>query len=686
MLSEDRSIAEIAKPQIKQTKRPSFSEPSEKRIKTVDLNETLTQSDREDVCCARNQYMDDVDAENTEDSDKHLRKADSGILMESEVTEVSENVEIRKSKSESEIHSEGNSERVEKSDVQHAGGSKSVDNFLQLINDIQSEVVSMSEQVYSSDFVEDIPEDIPDSKSETSVINDYNTSVSIEEILSDHADPSDTDPKPSSIVEQVKAKKSRIEISEQRSPITSEHADTEIKESKTEESDSDHMFIVKNISDIESADSDQVKPTIAPQSVETEIDDASEHVKPSKLIDSSENIDSEHPPAEKFQLPGTASEPTPVEEMKTAISENSAIGEIKSVSSLETVTADVKETSMFFDFSRDDQANEAAINHEFVKYESEGSSVPDVDEPVRKVDDIETMMDGFGFSIDSNNVTQTEQISPKVQKNFDEVLKNLESYFSMKISPVDTEDVQIESFHDTSLGKDLHVGAKAEEKELPEKKVSEIGFEETDISESLEYDTSAENSDQRCKIELTVEKKIHRVIDLDDDEKSNKIELISEKFDVKSTSKKSVDEYSAEEDRSVEEFLEDYSIPNIGATTFIVNEDSESEPNQSVESELNRSLEIRTLTPSPEKSISQVQSEIGAQVEDEDLQKISMDQTPFLQALRRERESLCGQKQEFAEDVTAEMLDKLVEESYANAIDEITKNVGGDENVEEKGI
>lgn len=698
MLSEDRSISEIAKPQIKPvTRRSSLIESADKIVKPADFKESSssTLSNHDDNVSVKNKIYDDIDGENTEDSEKHLRKADSGILMESEVTEVSENLEIRKSKSESEIHSDVKSERIaDKFDpeAKNGAGSKSMDNFLQLINDIQSEVVSMSEQVYSSDFVEDIPEDIPDSKSEVSEnATNNNTSLSIEEILSDHQYHSDAEPK--SILSETSIAKDNFSNVE----IPDKPSEKEATQVKPEESDSSNIFIVKNISDIESLPSDHQNPSIILSEKISTRDDTNERLAEGDLqtenTSTLKNTAVDFSPVEELKMitsvKNTFSEISPAEEIPTAsslknIPSESPVEKITPNSLSETPLTEVGENSIFFDFSQvDESANvESAINEEFIKYESEGSCVADVDEPVRKTDDIQTMMEGLEFSAQFNNFTISEDFgSNEAEQNFDQILNNLDSYFSVKITPVH-EDLKIKPLPDADPEEknleEVKIDVKSPSDDLSPIKITEIGLEETDISESLEYDTTPTeySSNQKYDIHCTFSEKNKQIeAKPDEDNESHKIQTESVKS-IADGGKKYTDELSAEEDRSVEEFLEDYSIPNLGASTFIVNDDSELEASHE--------LEIKTASPSPVESVSEVRSDVAEQVEDLD-QKINVDQTPFLEALRRERETLFGQKQEIFENITSELFDKLLDENYASALDEITKNVDYEEEGKEKG-
>ncbi|XP_065210076.1 centrosome-associated protein 350-like [Planococcus citri] len=690
MLSEDRSVTEVAKPQIKPvTKRPSFVEPTDKTIESANFNKPFFASTHDDNTLPKNKRIfDDLDGENTEDSEKHLRKADSGILIESEVTEVSENIEIRKSKSESEINSNMISDRVANklhSKIINGASSKSMDNFLQLINDIQSEVVSMSEQVYSSDFVEDIPEDLPDSKSEIENVANYNTSFSVEEIQSDHQYHSDGETKPTSIGEDLLGKDYYSNVHDEVSVKPNE---VEIEKPKSE-SDLSDIFVVKNISDIESSPSDQQKLSIIASEKLSTKDDTNQ---PSVDEDLQKDNTSKN----------TAVELTPVEELKiisslqnTTISEVSPAEEIRTVSSLkniseedepiekmnlgsfsETPMTEMGDNSVFFDFSQVDHSGnlKSALNEEFIKYESEGSCVADVDEPVRKTDDIQTMMDGLDLSAQINNFTQSEDFmsNDDAEQNFDEMLNNLESYFSVKITSVDEEPEIIPSRATDTEEKNLDemkIDQKSPEDEnVSPIKITELGLEETDVSESLEYDTTpTENSSkQKYNIHCTLSEKNKEIPETDRNEDQKSRESQPE----------SIKSLSAEADRSDEEFLEDYSIPNLGMSTFIVNEDSTSEAD--------RETGNKTLVSSPVEPISEVHSEIIQHSEDLD-QKINVDQTPFLEALRRERETLFGQKQEVSEIIASDdLLEKLSDDNYASTLKEIAKSIDLDDDTKEK--
>lgn len=762
MLTENVDFSEITKPLIRHVsnrkhimdsyyERNSFEKSISPATSVIAVNEkygTVKQNG--------SQMIEDGET-NTEDSEKQLKKADSGILIESEVTEPSEYAELKhnmknehaqckkeedysivddvKSSISSIVHTE------ETSSLQHqiehvispfevVAKVSNPDNFLRIVNDIHSEVLSLSEQLYSSDFVEDIPEDLVDIKSEVSenAINDNNTSMSIEEILSDHHSDGTEQNKDSSKNyinssnenEKQEIQEQTYEYQEQRSSEsehetdfenltiipeeqkTNEKEDTNIAESVDDvvsdlQLENNRYDIIENLS----VDQDINLSTICCNSIEN----------PKSLInDNEENCtmvhdESDDSNAVDVQFIHSNSTATEIQNNETSsnnelkilnvknisdidssdnmekfedelLDENeihsdgrdSFIQEIKSASTLENIS-DESNTLSKLDNS---DGNESKTSHELIKLdyfnESEGSDVADVDKPVQPTEEVQTVINKMKF-LSFDDIEELDKSPENFKQNYDNVLDNLKSYFNSKtIQGLFVNDKSISNEMVPEYNELMSVVKSLELLEnvsvQTPSKVNQLtvdnNLEETDVSESLEYDyvpvisnnqavVSFSNTDIKLsQIMCPVTADAH--VDLPSENKNYK----------KSRSESS----SREEDRSVEEIVEDFSIPNLFGKTFVVNDESRSEKIQN-EEDANLVLSPQQIVPTNKE----------VKLTNHDLNHISEDETPFLQALRRERESMLAQRKESLDKISFNLFETLIEETFANVIDTMKKKM-----------
>ncbi len=770
MLAENTNFAEIAKPQIMQhpTGRKNFKEKPYDGKENVD-SIPISSDYIEDV----SKKHDDLET-NTEDSEKQMRKADSGILIESEITEPSENIDLKRKsepsvsqKSEnkdlsspcSEVrtqsatsNSEGGKENAEPEEK--VGASKDI---LQTINDLQSEVHSLSEQLYSLDFDEEIPEDLTKSDVSENITNENNTSMSIEEILSDHHS-DDSDEVKSSVVvleksdeidiiseiaENVEVPENPVDIGENETSresknvldaipiaVESDRTDTDAermavitseeslpvkensvfsqedfanaeKDGKSSENPSFSVlgedggkFEIQNlpteteesdvreeIHDIESLSDDfedavvskvDTKKEVTPEIVDSDESDRTiqeEDILPegsAPSIKSGTSSDSEFGLFNVKNISEIEISEQDVAEKRLSDGEvpssakDSILEDIKSMSSLEQISQGVESMSKLMIGSDE---NETKTSHELIKIdylnESEGSDAPGVDEGVLPVDEIKTVMDDIKFSTSDTSVVVKSPVD--VRQNYNNVLVNLKSYFDSKIKDSAPDDIK-ETLKE--IGGDFVQSAAKNPEELvltsPMKVVhfSLDNLEETDVSESLEYDA--------VPVAISDEGIMKHVItDLDDGAKSPQLVVVTtarEELGVRSgtdvANHSNREEASREKDRSVEEIVEDHSIPNLLGETFVVHEDSTSDANVTEEF-------VESVASILEEQVSE---NLEVSMADDDLEQITEDETPFLQALKREKDNLIARRKDSLDKMAADLFETLIEDNQDNLI------------------
>lgn len=693
MLTENVNMSEVKKPLIKQSshykpstndsslfEQPSFAERSPILIARA---KKITQNDEKAI--------DEVET-NTEDSEKQLRKADSGILIESEVTEPSEATDFKLKLHQLETpdvqrkaFEAEHAEPQSKTDNVDAGTKVSPSkNLLRMINDLHSEVHSLSEQLYSSDFVEEIPEDIADAKSEVSenVTND-NTSVSIEEILSDHhSGTSDGDVTPSHqpIVpkdgqqQELVSEEEKTGRSESRVDSISENEIAESSSINASDPQSEFNIRVETIENLEST-STEGKVVVAEKQIYTSragsVTQNVEFTKPTLemkvTIDTNTKNETSSSAEFDFYNVKNISDIESIGDLENGeqnqwLSEgnppetNLSISEdIKSASSIENLSEESKITSKF----EASDENESKTSPELIKLdyvnESEGSNVADVNEPVEVFKEVTTMMDALSVS----DLSDIQPNSDSVRQNYNNVLSNLKTFFDSKPDDASSEKM-VETISPEIVVEESAKVAVPEE--LHDTKVSIVdNLEETDVSESLEYDAMPID---------TTNDTIPSILD-DDFEKSSLFGAVakSKLLTLNVPSTKSSQEASHEKDRSVEEHLvEDFSIPNLMESTFLVHNDSSS-------SNLNHSEE----QPAESVSVSAVQeevcSELEAPISDLDLEQITENQTPFLQALKREQENLLARRQDSVDKITVDLFESLIEETCTSLVNTMSRKM-----------
>lgn len=695
MLTESINVSEVKRPLIKQSshfksstndsspyEQPSFVERSSiltARAKNISQNDEKA--------------IDEVET-NTEDSEKQLRKADSGILIESEVTEPSETIDLKsKLQQLEEPHAVQQTFGAEHAEPQHKTGKDDAStkvspskNLLRMINDLHSEVHSLSEQLYSSDFVEEIPEDIADSKSEASenVTND-NTSSSIEEILSDHrSEASDrgvtTSQQP--VTPATSGQEQELVSEEEKTPRTGSRADS-ISENEFAESSSinasdpqsEFNIRVETIENLESTSAESKAvvaeeqlltsgaESITPQndepakpSIETEV---TVETSPKNETSSSAEFDfydvkniSDIESAADLE---NGDQNQWLSERGASETHQSIVEDIKSASSIENLSEESRITSKF----EASDENESKTSPELIKFdyvnESEGSNVADVNEPVEVVKEVTTMMDALSVSDISDDM---QPKSPDARQNYNNVLSNLKTFFDSK--PADTK--LVETILPEITVEESAKGSAPVPEELLDSKVSIVdNLEETDVSESLEYDAIPVG---------TLNDTVPSIFD-DNYEKSTLYEAVTKSelltLNVPSTKSSQV---SHEKDRSVEEHLvEDFSIPNLMESTFVVHNDSSSSNfNESEE----QPAESATLSAVQEEVLSE---QLEAPISDVDLEQISENQTPFLQALKRDQENLLARRQESVDKITVDLFESLIEETCTSLVNTMSRKM-----------
>lgn len=781
MLADESNFIETCKPQIKSsTIRKSFvhSLPDKKSSESLS---TVTA----EAGIAVNKIVNLVEdiGTNTDDSEKHMKKVDSGILVESEVTEFSENIEWQRknevdhlgskktectennanSSMESVIHSEMSltQDRESKNSVKESSSRiPESENFLHLVNDLQSEVVSLSEQLYSSDFVEDIPEDtdeIPEDavemKSEISgtVSNKNNTSVSIEEILSDHYSDSNERMKNFSEMEVAEnSGKSHDIVEEKKQYIgTTDEQFTKVNVENvrrvdsvslaTENAQSDeesHHIVIVDVFEKEAND-DYVKDAVSLQEDDDKLEELEIHlpgysvreekrseesviteedmendvksVKPQLVMSDLDTVSENEDPGLRNiinQTTGRSSSDgeldflnvksiseiesleleTPNEQLsegevaaskqiiKTKSSEDSVIEEIKSASSLERTSEEDRSTPKFVVSDE----NELEISQGFLQFdrtnESEGSDVTDVENPVLVRNEVKSVV----AELTSSSLEEDNSVSVELRP-VDGVYMNLKQH---KRPQNETASLSVPSKNveiPTGLSRQEVISNVKEIEEIsnqiPEKKenyVTEYGMEETDISESLEYDAAPVTSVNDFNISTDYSK--DEITDINEDNtkfinmsisKNSVTEFPTNMEVTLAEMKANSEEISREKDRSAEEFLEDYSVPNLLGATFIVNDDNPSfVADQNVEfKQTSDSIQEGCLV-KKELNIKPTEGNDN----NIDTTMITEYQTPILQALRREQESLICREQESVDKITVDLLGSLMEETYEDLV------------------
>lgn len=751
MLADESGFLEISKPQIKDSStRRQFIDSLHGRKSTepsaVETAESGTSANH-DLKSA-----DDTET-NTEDSEKQMKKADSGILIESEVTEPSENVDLHpksvsqhseldkaesaedhvNSSIESVIYTEVSSpqDKDTKSSVREELPSKAPqsEHFLQLVNDLQSEVLSLSEQLYSSDFVEDIPEDIEDisedvADSMSEVTSNSNAPMSIDEghNASEQTKQTseNTEPEPELIqrgrtAESVELEKRKADQSdeilqhtvhvqpsvsdnennsqiEMATSVHEENANVDLKINSpeqiiTEVTNSQDQATDFEMSQPSKADSDVSEADLTPENdavnsinVDQRVSESSSdgelnflNVRNISDIDSLLQEDTPNEQLSEGEVPASQS----IENAKS--SDDSIVEDIKSASSLEQLSDDSEQRTPRFVASDE---NESRTSHQLLKLnylnESDGSDVTDVQKPALLADEIETMVN----EVRSSSSEADDSLRVDFEPRFDVVL-------NMKPRPQSPDaDLSIalpsEDFQVTSDSRRMVEVDRAEEKRAAESMprrnehfVTEYGMEETDVSESLEYD--AMPVDLVDELHPSPDRSKDQVTDLDDDYAKSSVALVTAPFGgalsdsvagrSDEAKKSRSEETSREADRSVEEFVEDFSIPNLFDATLNEGDNGSEEANRGAEpAEVSASSREEST---PEEVLS-----VNADSNDDDLDtKITEDQTPFLQALRRERDSLIAQKQESADKITVDLFDTLIEETYADLVSTMSQKM-----------